>query len=116
MNYHHNSKYSCPTTATFGKTLKLKSSGGLRTPNIFTPVIVTLRRSSIEAKWICKWKTSKFDEVSGAKARLTAKGFSQKSGIDNDETFAPTPPPSSIRSLVTIAVDQHRDFLHLGSE
>ena len=57
----------------------------------------------IGAKWVYKWKTNEFGEVVKAKARLIAKGFSQRKGIDYFETFSPTPSTSSIRLLAAIA-------------
>ncbi len=44
-------------------------------------------------------------KVSGvAKARFVCKGYSQKMGIDFDETYAPTAQRSSFKSLVALAV------------
>ena len=36
------------------------------------------------------------------KARFVARGFSQKEGVDYDETFAPMPRYTSIRSIIAI--------------
>ena len=47
---------------------------------------------------------------------MVAKGFSQKLGIDYDETFAPTPHASSIRLLLATAVQEDLDILHFDAE
>ena len=43
------------------------------------------------------------------KARLVARGFKQRDGIDFFETFAPTPAASCFRLLGTIAYEMGLD-------
>ena len=42
-------------------------------------------KSVVSSKWICKIKYV----VDGSKARFVARGFSQREGIDYEETLAP---------------------------
>ncbi|KAJ1041408.1 hypothetical protein NDA10_005389 [Ustilago hordei] len=41
------------------------------------------------------------------KARLVARGFTQREGIDFEETFAPVAPLSAIRALLSLAVERN---------
>ena len=51
-----------------------------------------------------------------AKARLVARGFSQREGIDFFETYAPTPSASCIRLLAAIANECDLDLCHFDAE
>ncbi|KAA0045541.1 Retrovirus-related Pol polyprotein from transposon TNT 1-94 [Cucumis melo var. makuwa] len=61
----------------------------------------------IGCKWIYKIKTHSDDTIERYKARLIAKGYSQKYGIDYEETFAPVARMTSIQSLLAVAAAKH---------
>ena len=44
----------------------------------------------VSCKWVYKTKRNEKNEIARYKARLVARGFSQKRGVDFDEVFAPT--------------------------
>jgi hypothetical protein len=44
---------------------------------------------------------------------LVAKGFSQKEGIDYNETYAPVVRYESIRMVISIAMAKNLEILHL---
>jgi hypothetical protein len=44
---------------------------------------------------------------------LVAKGFSQKEGIDYNETYAPVVRYESIRMVISIATAKNLEILHL---
>ena len=54
-------------------------------------------------KWIFKTKHSADGSIEKYKARFVARGFSQKEGIDYEETFAPVARYTSIRAILAIA-------------
>jgi hypothetical protein len=51
-------------------------------------------------------------EVVRNKSRLVAQGFSQKEGIDYEETFAPVARLEAIRILLAFSVDVKSAFLN----
>ena len=63
------------------------------------------------AKGIFKVKYDKDGRVERFKGYLVAKGYAQKHGIDYEETFSPVVCFSSIRTLLTFAV-QHNLLIH----
>jgi hypothetical protein len=58
----------------------------------------------IGTKWVWKNKEGKKGEVVRNKSRLVAQRFSQKEGIDYDETFAPVSRLEAIRILLAFSV------------
>ena len=53
-------------------------------------------KSVVTSKWIYKIKHAADGSVEKYKARFVARGFSQKEGIDYEETFAPVARYTSI--------------------
>nr|GEZ78894.1 hypothetical protein [Tanacetum cinerariifolium] len=69
-------------------------------------------KTVIKTKWIFKNKKDKSSLVIRNKARLVAVGYSQKEGIDYDETFAPDARIEAIRLFLAYAA--HKDFTPPG--
>ena len=57
----------------------------------------------VGSRWIYKVKHASDESVEKYEARFVAKGFSQKEGIDYEETFAPVARYSSIRTIISVA-------------
>jgi hypothetical protein len=62
-------------------------------------------KSVVTSKWIYKLKHATDDSNEKYKARFVARGFSQVEGVDYDETFASVARYTSIRAVISIAVE-----------
>ncbi|KAI0991792.1 hypothetical protein K3495_g16395 [Podosphaera aphanis] len=63
---------------------------------------VPKNRSVLTGKWVFKRKTHADGSLEKFKARWTARGFTQKKGLDYFETFAPTPRAETTRLLLAL--------------
>jgi hypothetical protein len=57
----------------------------------------------VSSKWLYKIKHVADGSIEKNKARFVAHGFSQKEGIDYDETFAPVASYTSIKTIIALA-------------
>jgi hypothetical protein len=67
----------------------------------------------ITAKWVFKLKQGLPGQQEQKKARLVARGFEQKAGIDYSETFAPVIKWSTTRAITSLAASQNWKIHHL---
>ena len=60
-------------------------------------------KSVVSSKWIYRIKHTVNGSIEKYKARFVAWGFTQKEGIDYEETFSPVARYTSIRTIMTLA-------------
>ena len=60
-------------------------------------------RKPVGSKWVFKVKTNADGSIERGKACLVAQGYSQKEGLDYDETFNPVVRSESVRSVIALA-------------
>jgi hypothetical protein len=62
--------------------------------------------NAITLKWMFKLKRDEAGAIIKYKARLVARGFVQREGIDFDDTFAPVARMESVRLLFALAAQE----------
>ena len=70
-------------------------------------------KNLVSSRWVFDLKKNQQGEVTKFKARLVARGFSQKKGIDYIETFAPTVKYNSLQMLLAVAATEDLE-IHQG--
>ncbi|GJY58142.1 ribonuclease H-like domain-containing protein [Tanacetum coccineum] len=81
--------------------------------NTWTLTDLPIGWKTIDNKWLYKIKYKASGHVDKYKARVVAKGFSQREGIDFDETFSPVVKMVTVRCLICIAVSNDWPLFHL---
>lgn len=73
-------------------------------------------KNIISCKWVFKTKRNSEGQVNKFKARLVARGFSQKYGEDYDEVFAPVVRHTTFRVMLTIAGQDKLIVVHYDAK
>jgi histone deacetylase 1/2 len=60
----------------------------------------------VTGKWIFRHKFQADGSLDRYKARWVLCGFTQRPGIDFDETFSPVVKPATVRTVLSLAVSQ----------
>ncbi|GKB22798.1 ribonuclease H-like domain-containing protein [Tanacetum coccineum] len=81
--------------------------------NTWTICDLPPRRKAIGSKWLWKIKYKSTGAIERYKARVVAKGFSQREGFDYLETFSPVVKMSTVRCMLTVAICNNWDFFQL---
>lgn len=71
-------------------------------------------RKAISLKWVYKLKKNTDGEIVKYKARIVARGFVQKKGIDFEEVFAPVTRLETVRLLLALAAKNGWEVHHLN--
>ena len=72
---------------------------------------VSENKVGIGCKWLYKTKFNADGSVDKYKAKLVAKGYSQKGGVDYEDTFSPVAKLNTIRLMIALAT-QHKWKAH----
>lgn len=80
--------------------------------NAWELVDIPVSGTIVKCKWVLKKKFDSDNKVR-YRARLVAKGFMQKKGVDYDETFSPVVRHATLRLLFALAVKLNLDITHL---
>ncbi|CAN6193737.1 unnamed protein product [Urochloa humidicola] len=64
------------------------------------------RANIVTGKWIFKHKFQADDTLERYKTRWVLRGFTQRPGIDFDETFSPVIKPATVRTVLSLALSR----------
>lgn len=84
--------------------------------NTWEEIVMPKDRKAIDSKWVYKIKYDENGLVSKFKARLVARGFTQKFGVDYDEVFAPVVRSQTFRTLLSVAGIRNYTVRHYDIE
>ena len=88
--------------------IELKS---LAKREVFGPVVQTPKDiKPIGYRWVFVRKRNEQNKIVRYKARLVAQGFSQRPGIDYEETYSPVMDATTFRYLIYLAVSEGLDM------
>ena len=75
----------------------------LRGNEVWNLVKLPENRKTVGSKWVFKVKVGPDGSIERHKARLVVQGYSQKYGLDYDETFSPVVRTESVRTVIVLA-------------
>lgn len=70
-------------------------------------------QSVVTSRWTYKNKIGLDGEISRRRSRFVARGFTQRYGLDYDETYAPVVKYDSLRAILSIAAEKDLEMLQV---
>lgn len=86
-----------------GKDAMLEEYKSIMKNNVWDIVPSPTNKLVVSSKWIYKIKHAANGSIEKFEARFVDRGFTQKEGIDYDETFVPVARYTSIRTIISLA-------------
>ncbi|KAJ9541050.1 hypothetical protein OSB04_027556 [Centaurea solstitialis] len=78
---------------------------------VFGPIVLTPEAvTPVGNRWVFVRKRNEKNEIMRYKARLVAQGFSQRPGIDYEETYSPVMDAITFRYLISLAVSKNLEM------
>ena len=78
---------------------------------VFGPIVLTPEAVKLVGyKWVFVRKQNEKNEIVRYKARLVAQGFSQRPGIDYEETYSPIMDAITFRYLISLAISENLEM------
>ena len=93
-----------------------REMASLRQNEVWTLTDLPEGKKTVGSRWVFRTKTGLDGTVARYKARLVARGFSQKPGTDYEETFSPVVRGESIRMLFSLAAQEGMELHQLDVE
>ena len=105
---------ACPDFSRSSKAKRIDfSPKSMKDRKVWSLVPLPQGRKAISSRWVFKTKLNSDNTVERLRARLVAKGYSQRPYLDYNETFAPVARATSLRVCIAIAVAQGWQTAHL---
>lgn len=95
------------------RTLTEKELESIEKNKTWTLIELPSGHKPIGLKWVFKLKKDSDRQVIKHKARLLAKGYVQREGIDFEEVFAPIARLNTVRVILALAAHQSWEVHHL---
>jgi hypothetical protein len=70
-------------------------------------------KKAIDVEWVYKLKHYPDDSISKHKARLVARGFLQRGGLDYSKVYAPVSRIETVMLVIALACKRNRSTFHL---
>ena len=80
--------------------------GALLSNNTWDLVPRPLSANVVTSKWIFHHKFHADGSLNRYKARWVLRGFTQRPGVDYDETFSPVIKPATVRTVLSLALSE----------